>query len=135
MSYASRADVVARYGREKYDLVGDTNDDGAADDDAVDQALDDATDLVKSYLPDSIPDSAAPPYIRRITVDVAVYFLADTADVLTDEVRRRYEDALDWLKDVASGRADVDATATGQAGTTAFKASPRVFTRDALRTL
>ena len=67
-----------------------------------------------------MPVRPAPMVLQRAVIDMACHQLAATADVMTEQIRQRYEDALAWLKDVAAGRA---ALGTDEAGAAAGDAA------------
>lgn len=97
--YASRADFEQAFGvNEASDLEG-------TDVGRVDAALLRAGAECDAYLAArySTPVLSVNPALEQATVDIARYRLWD--DRASDEVRRRYEDALRWLRDVSKGLA------------------------------
>lgn len=120
MPYAADADIVELYGPDAL-TVADRDGDGIPDFGAVARALADAGDEIDSFLAVrySLPLAATPGIVRRLCVDIAVYRLALSADVLTDEHRRRYEDALAHLKRLAKGEAVLPLPAEGEDSLTA----------------
>lgn len=126
--YLTPADLIARFGREEMAQLsdraiprvvsGDLLEAVAVGGDAetaearaalavIDRALVDAQSEVDSYLSSryAVPLDPAPAVIARYTGDVARYILHE--DHATEEVRKRYEDALVFLRAVASGKAVV----------------------------
>lgn len=104
MSYASQADLVASFGSLEITQVTDRNRTGTIDADAVAQALADADELINSYLGEryTLPLPEVPRMVVSVACDIARHRLHKEG--LHEEVRKRYEDALRWLKDVAAGR-------------------------------
>lgn len=106
MPYATDADIVDLYGPDAL-VVADRDGDGMAESPAVARALSSATDEIDSYLGVryAVPLAHVPGVVRQACVDIALYRLALSADVLSDEHRRRYEDALAHLRRIAKGEA------------------------------
>ena len=105
MAYATEADIVELYGADAL-YVADRDGDGASDAAAVERALSSASDEIDSHLAVryTVPLAEAPSVVRQWCVDIALYRLALSHTVLTEEHRRRYEDAIKSLAGVASGR-------------------------------
>lgn len=82
----------------------------------------------------ALPLAAVPELVKGWALDITRYRLWDEA--APDEVRRRYEDALDQLRDLAAGRLALPPDATGTASSSAFEyeaeSAERVFTSDTL---
>lgn len=78
----------------------------------VDQALLDAAAEIDSYLGArfALPIAEPPPVLTRIACDIAIYRLFETArDDDVKDSRKRYEDAIRWLKAAADGEVALDA--------------------------
>lgn len=80
------------------------------------QARDSATSKINGYLAtrygDSLPITTPPQELKQICADIAAYTLMSRhgyapqgSDV---EFRQRYDDAIEWLKDVARGVVTLD---------------------------
>lgn len=106
MAYATQDDIVDLYS-ERALYVADRNGDGVPDTDAVTKALNFAAGEMDTYLAVryDVPIDPTNDILMQLNVDVALYRLASHADVLTDELRRRYEDAIDLLKRLSNGTA------------------------------
>lgn len=105
--YATQSDIVALYGANAL-VVADRDGNGVADGAAVERALASASDEINSYLAVRYPvpvAAPAPQILVQLCVDIGVYRLALSADVLSAEHRQRYEDALAMLKRLAKGEA------------------------------
>jgi phage gp36-like protein len=75
-------------------------------------ALEDAAAEIDGWLSPvyRLPLSAPPPVLTRIACDIALYRLWQTPrEEEIKDMRRRYEDALAWLKEVRSGRITLEA--------------------------
>lgn len=105
MAYATEADIVELYGADAL-YVADHDGDGASDTAAVERALSSASDEIDSHLAVryTVPLEDTPSVVRQWCVDIALYRLALSHTVLTEEHRTRYEDALKALKNVADGK-------------------------------
>lgn len=146
MAYATQLDITTIYSENAL-FVADRDGDGVVDADAVTRALDMASSEIDSFLGIryDVPLPAAPEVIKQIAVDFALYRLALSADVLSDEHRRRYEDGLAHLKRFGKGEAyldlpvdpdaEVDATLPDGPQPIVAGGPDRLFTRDKMRGL
>ena len=137
MAYATTRDITDRYGPDALTIASDRDGDGQPDPDAVARSLGDASAEIDSYLQVryELPLAVVPPVLVRLCVDIAIYRLSATADIATEEQRRRYDDAIRWLQEVARGLAGLvlpKPEAAAPAGA-AFSGQPRVFSRQTLR--
>lgn len=109
MPYAEQSDIVATHGQDLLETVAARGDDDAIDATAVSLALESASSEIDSYLSMryTTPIAAPTRMVKQVCVDIAVYRLAYTAAALTEEMRKRYEDAIAWLRSVAKGEATV----------------------------
>ncbi|WP_424682921.1 gp436 family protein [Frateuria sp. YIM B11624] len=134
MSYAIQADIDSRYGSNLLLTIADRDGDGVVDTDAVLLALADADDVINSHLAEryQLPLATVPPLLVKAAVDLAVYNLAELP---TDEMRNRYNDALKALKNIATGVQQLGLapppSTTGQAAT--FVGPDRKFGRNQVR--
>lgn len=110
MSYAVKDDIEQIHGTDMLERVADRDGDGELDTDAVDLALESASSEIDSYISVryTTPLAAPPPIIKQYCVDIALYRLASSSTRVTEEMRQRYEDAIDWLKAVSKGDAAID---------------------------
>jgi len=108
-AYATIADLVAKIPRGEQELIELTDRTGSGDVESakVQDALDTATSTADSYLAKVavVPLTFVPELLQTHVCNIARYQLY--GDAPTDEVRRRYDDAIAWLKDVVAGRADL----------------------------
>jgi phage gp36-like protein len=112
MAYAVYQDAVDQYG-EAYVLSSVTAldpDDGTPVPEATaafNKAAAKASSEMDSYLGVvySTPVTPVADILVRFCVDISLYLASIDAGSGTDEKRRRYEDALAWLKRIADGKA------------------------------
>lgn len=103
MSYATQADMEARYGLDELVARTDRNAVGAVDATVLNRALADADAEIDGYLAAryALPLPTVPAMLARIACDIARYRLWE--DLASDEVRRRYEDARRLLEAISRG--------------------------------
>lgn len=99
--YATRDDLIARFGNEVEQLEsmhpqGNT---------AVQSAIQDATEEIDGYLAGryDLPLPTVPNNLKRLACDIARYYLYFQQP--TELVEKRYEQAIDYLKMVANNKA------------------------------
>lgn len=141
MAYATQQDLIERFGAtELIQLTDKVNKPASTIDElTVGRAIFDAEARINSYVGKAaqLPLTVVPPYLAKVTCDLARYFLHGKAAEKDGPVERAYDEAVDWLKDVSKGLVSLDAEGVSpvQAGGGSVKASApdRVFTRDSLR--
>lgn len=135
MNYATQDDLVRRFGEGELLDLADRDNDGVIDTEVVDGALADAASLIDSYIGRrvSLPLDPVPAVLERVACNLARYFLYE--DRATEEVRKRHEEAVSWLRAVSRGEATLgaDAPATTTGGSPAYEAGRREFDDDALK--
>jgi phage gp36-like protein len=116
MNYATANDLITRFGEDE--LIQLVPDDTGANFEAgrVDAALADASRHIDSYLRlrQAVPVDPAPQILVGVCADIARFKLHD--DHAPDEAGDRYKAAIQWLKDIAAGKASLgenDNTVTG----------------------
>lgn len=147
MTYATQEDIVATYSEDAL-YVADRDGDGVIDAEAVSKALEAASASIDSYIGVrySLPIEGGNPLLRDFCIDIALYRLALSRDAQTEEHRRRFEDAVNSLKEIARGNATLNLPASGDPdGENADALSkprpivvagpPREFTRDKMKGL
>lgn len=120
MAYATRNDLVP--GRmtevELQQLSNDAGND-AVDEVLVTQMLVEASALVDTYCRQryTVPLQVSA-QVKSMTISIALYKLFLRRRRMSDDVRREYEDAIQMLRDIASGKAGLDQPvgATPQSG-------------------
>lgn len=106
MLYASVQDITNRYALDFLHTIVDESDEKSLNTTAIQKALLDASGLIDSYLSIryTIPLVTYPDLLKRLCVDIALYWLSPDAGTATEEKRQRYEDALAWLERIAQGK-------------------------------
>ncbi|WP_290654477.1 DUF1320 domain-containing protein [Idiomarina sp.] len=132
--YAQVTDMQMRFGQEELEQLA-PSDTGTVDQKSkVESALNDASAEMNTYLGSvySLPLTDPNPYLKTICCDITRFRLWD--DAVSEEVRKRYEDAIAWLKKVVKG--DVSLGIENQEevfyATTSTNAGNRTFTRTSL---
>lgn len=107
MAYATRADIEAIYGPAHLETLVPADVDLDA---AVTRAIAAAQGMIDPYLRKryNLPLAIVPAAIREAAVDIACWKLAPSADRLSEEIAKRAKVQLDFLKDLAAGKADLD---------------------------
>jgi phage gp36-like protein len=105
MAYATSSNITARYSNAELLIVADRDGNGTADTDIITTALSDASAEIDAHLSlrYALPFTSIPAVLVRICVDIAMYRMAENAAAMTDERRRRYDDAIAFLKMLANG--------------------------------
>lgn len=108
MAYASKAQVVLRWGTDETVLSADRDpQDGIPEDAAIEAACADASSLMDSYLARAGYETPVDPVtdvLVKYATDIAIYNLSQLVGSLTKEKRQRYEDAIAWLEAIAEGK-------------------------------
>lgn len=110
--YADRSDMVLRFSEyEIANLENTLNGIGS-----INSAIQDASDIADGYVGVKypIPLPEVPKNLKIIICDIARYFL--WKNEASEEIRKRYEDAIAFLKRVADGKAILTIKITDTAG-------------------
>lgn len=132
MAYATRAEFIEQYGQDAVLVVADRDGDEVIDDQVVDKALARASAEIDSYVSAKhrLPLPVVPERFAGLAGDIAMYLLSSEGGALTEDKRKRYEDAISYLRRVASGDAGlglptpVEQESSGEAW---FEAQPKRF--------
>ena len=136
MEYCTRGDLVQRFGQTEIADLLDGNNDGQDDQQKLSSRVQDAEALINGYLGAkyAVPVvGTIPQAIKLLACDIVRYLLWD--DRAPEEVRKRYDDAVNRLKDYARGLMvlpELPAAPTNTSGGVDYFAEERVFTRDSL---
>lgn len=134
MPYATAEQVIERHGADAVLLLADRDGDGTADPGVLDQALADAAAEIDTYLAAKygLPLASTPSVLTRLACDIAVYQLAKSAALATEERRRRYDAAVRLLERIARGEASLGLGSPGAPSRAFSSARPRRFTRSTM---
>lgn len=144
--YATEQNLDAAWGASFLDVLTIDERTTLRDGAKITSALENASALIDSYVGRRFPlplvlAPAGQLLLRGMCCDLAIGALATSADRMTDIIQKRYDQALSFLRDVASGKADVPMAAS-MGGESAgvitpneavIEAAPRVFTRDSMK--
>lgn len=143
--YATRADMEDLYGQEQIALVSTRYGEDAPNEGSIESALADASALIDTHIGTRytlpLPQAVTAPVLRRPCVDIAIYYLASTADVLTEQIENRFKHAKSVLQKLGNGTIklaldrDGDGKAEAQSNVITVEGPPRAFSRSKLRGL
>lgn len=104
MIYATRADLIKRFGSLEIEALEDPDNTGAPSATVSTEALKDASDVISSYVSvrykPPLPSIPAP--LKLAACDVARFQLYK--DRPTEQVTYRYEKTIKWLEQLSSGK-------------------------------
>ena len=131
--YITAADIEARLGSDDYAVLVGSDAHVQA---RVGQAMTDAAGEIDGYVGQryGVPLDPVPSSIQRVAVDIAIYRLSGDSRT-TEDRRKRYEDAVAFLKGVSRGEvslglsAPADDDASGDPDRIAVTSRPRQFHR------
>ncbi len=146
MIYALIGDLKAALPSTMFDAItygGDAEDVSAR----LQSSIDAATAEIDGYLakPYNLPFTAeSNQRLRDLTIDITAYKLARDYGSLTENIEKRYKEAIDYLKLVGKGGAflpeplyeigeTTEDARVGTRGKPDIQSSPRLFTRDSLK--
>lgn len=137
MTYAMRTDMTARFAEEELIQLTDRDRLGQIDTAVLDRALADADAEINGYLSVryTLPLAPAPTVLVRLAADLARYYLYD--DHAPEQIKQRYDDAVKFLRAVATGTAQLGTDAAqpvpAVSGGARYRAGERVFSAETLR--
>lgn len=104
MTYASQQNLIDRFGEDELIQLTDRANTGLISSTVVARALADADAEINGYLSTryTLPLSPVPAVLEKLACDIARYQLFENS--VTEIVQERYENAVRFLKDVASGK-------------------------------
>ena len=135
--YATRAELTTRFGAEELIQLTDRTNipPTTIDDDVIAEATGDANSVVDGYLAAkyALPLSDVPASVVKAACDIArAYLHGDHASELIVKAR---EQAVAWLRDVATGKVQLSAAGTEVSSDAepSFDGPERVFSRDSTK--
>lgn len=146
-TYSTLAQAELLYGAEQIAVAFDFTDDGIADTERFELHQRSAFGLINSHIigHHSLPLTFIPDILVKLEVDIALYNACINALKRTDEMRKRYEDAMKSLEKLASGKMKLETVENGttlnqsqdaqiQQGRTAiYQTGARQFTGNTLK--
>jgi len=141
MHYATREDLLTADGSFVWNVAMNPETQ-QLDETAISQVLDDTDEEINSLLSRryKLPlETAVPRILNRVAISIAFYWLADRDNQATELVRKRYEDAIKTLKEIANGQRDLGLPTTeqpveGTGGKVIMVGeNPRLMTRNGLK--
>ncbi|MDT8382999.1 MAG: phage protein Gp36 family protein [Gammaproteobacteria bacterium] len=113
MPYCTEQDMIDRYGDVEMVQLTDRDNLGVIDSTVLMVAIENASALMDGYIGSryALPLSTVPRVLELYCADLARYFLYD--DRATKAVERGYNSAMDFLKQVSSGRTRLGLSDTG----------------------
>lgn len=140
MAYATAQEIVDRYGLDYLLIPSDDNCDGLPDNPKVALALEDATSEINKYLStrfvvpiQNVDTDDAWKWIKRCCIDLAIYYMAQTWDSMTDLIDKRMQECMAQLGKIADGTINPGGPAVAIPGSFQVCSNPRVLTRKELR--
>ena len=138
MGYATLENMKERFGDDEVYVAFDRNGDGVLDTSAVDQALTDADEEINTYLAAryQLPLVTVPLVLTRLAAEIALYH-GSVGTAMTEEKRKRYEDAVRMLGKISSGAISLGLTVSNVPDSreqVTVQSSARLFDDDELET-
>ncbi|EON13084.1 gp436 family protein [Pandoraea sp. SD6-2] len=133
MSYASREEMIERFGELEVIALTDRDCQRQIDNGVLDYALEDASAEMNTYLAAryQLPVKTHARFLAGLCCDIVRYRLSGSCTCETDPVRVRYKDAIRFLERVADGAAtlglDVTDTEIQAENTVQFDLGTRIF--------
>jgi phage gp36-like protein len=120
MPYATKQDLLDRFGQAQIIEISDKAGAGSIDDTVVTRALGDAEATIDSYLGGRymLPLTSVPDRLKIAACDIARYQMYERD--ATEEVTTRYKDQIRWLELVAQGKVSLGLDAADQVTATPF---------------
>lgn len=134
LSYLDKATMILFFGERELIQLTDRSNMGVIADTVLDRAMTTAESEANSYLGANytLPLPTVPEVLKSMTGDIARYRLYDEHP--TEEVQKRYDRAVSWLRDVSKGVVSLGIQASDaqpDSSIVVVSSRPQVFT-DAL---
>ncbi len=138
MAYCSPSDILTMISQEELaELTADSGD--LPDTFVVEEVITLADAEIDAYLGGryEVPLTPAPPRLKALSVDMAIYHLYSRRSVVPPVRRDKYEAAVAFLQDVAAGSVGLEGAGGDPAGATGevaeLSSAPRYFSRTTLK--
>ena len=139
MPYITAQEIVDRYGLDYLRIPSDHNEDDLPDLTPIDLAIEDASAEIDKFMSTrfdvpltTVETDASLAWVKRCCADLAVYFLAATADTMTELIARRRDECMKQLMQIADGTINPGGNVPGATGSNKLEANTRQLTRDKL---
>ena len=103
--YTDKAFFLTRIKLEELDKLTEENEDN------LNSAISAADSLIDSYAMNAttVPLDPVPEIIKQLSYDIAIFYLHDRIQFndIPERVKDKYDAALNWLKDLAAGKANL----------------------------
>lgn len=115
MTYATQQDMIDRFAQTELVQLTDRANTGNIDATVLGQALADANAAIDGYLQGryTLPLAVVPQVLTQYACDIARYRLYD--DAASEQVQKRYDDAIKFLELVAQGKITLGLSSGGDA--------------------
>lgn len=134
MSYCTQQDMVDRFGERDIITLTDIGvpATGAIDVTVLTRALDDASAQIDAYLAAryALPLTSVPQILVQSACDIALYLLHRDPP---EPVIKRRDSAVAFLKDLATGKAQLGLTTNEEPATVQYSETTRIFDSDTLK--
>lgn len=137
MAYATLQTLVDQFGIDEVTRSSDRDNNQAIDPGVVERALEDASNEIDSYVGSiyKLPLNPVPGIVATYCGIIALYRMSQETGSYTEEKRKRYDDAIRWLRDLAKGLASLDGEVEAQpksSGGIRYFAEAREYSRTKL---
>ena len=107
--YCSVDDLIKRISLEDLTQLSDDDGDGEYDENIVNEAIEYAQNIIDGYVGKKyqVPLDPIPEIIKRIAVDLAIYWLYSRSDEIPEEIENRYKNQIKMLEDIAKGNISI----------------------------
>jgi len=135
MAYCIQNDILEQVDEDVLIQLTDDDDAGVVDADVVTRAIADADAEIDSYCGAryNLPFYPVPEMVRKLSVDIAIYNLFARRKGAPDDRKKRYDDAIRFLRDIAKGIGTLGADAPADDDDSGPEASTiksdRIFSR------
>lgn len=141
MAYSTQTDLEKQLPQARLIQLADDDGDNLADTGVIDEAITKADDEINGYAATryTVPFSPVPTLVKTLSVDIAIWNLYSRRTIENDTVNKRYERAIQILKDIAGGKVSLgESPGPAEAGAGSPEATQdvsdaRVFTKDTLK--
>ena len=114
MPYCTQQNLITRFTEQEIIQLTDRANTGVVDAAVVAEAIYDAEAEIDSYLTAyALPLAVIPPNFERLACDIARYYLYD--DAATEQVIRRYDSAVAYLKEILNGKVNLSSGSSTEA--------------------